>query len=56
MRKLTATTLVIVLALLAGACNNQVSCYRDGKRNKPPIPFALISQAAPVFSIVARVN
>ena len=56
MRKLTATSVILVLALTAGACTKQVSCYRDGKRdNKPPIPFALITRAAPALGLVARV-
>ncbi|WP_295797351.1 hypothetical protein [uncultured Microbulbifer sp.] len=43
MRKLTVPALVILLALAAAACSRQETCQLDSKRNKPPIPFAMIS-------------
>ncbi|WOX04259.1 hypothetical protein [Microbulbifer pacificus] len=52
MRKLTATALVILMALAAVACDRDV-CYRDGERErKPSIPFASISSDfAPVLAL-----
>ncbi|MCK7596647.1 hypothetical protein M0G74_05090 [Microbulbifer sp. CAU 1566] len=52
MRKFIVTGLVIILAVAAAACDRQV-CYREGRDNTPPIPFAQIGgDFSPALSLV----
>lgn len=54
-KRLLAATALISLLVTMAACSKQ-ACYPDGKRNsKPPIPFALITRAAPPLGIIAQV-
>ncbi|WP_193754281.1 hypothetical protein [Microbulbifer sp. Q7] len=54
-KRLIAVTALITLAMIMAACERQATCYQDGGKRKPSIPFASVNaDLPPLVSLVSR--